>query len=510
MAEAAQALDTQTDANLCSHTQEVKQAGGSLASGLASIVTTVMPDRAGYFRTMPDAELFPIGERAAKNLKDDAPALNEIRQRFKSANGQPLMGYTGWLDFVAKNFDIGARQIQKRLAGINGKDATKVNTVTGNMHTRKPVEPVAPTSHRVPVPNGAALRPDQRISRPYVSTVDDTPAPVAEVVEVVAGEMIGSIKVWEDVTGSVEATDGSRVWIIEKLETGKAELWRGCDVRRLKRGLRPKLTMGETAYSTHYESRYPNKEWGIAYWKGRTEWAQLRLVELKGGEPAPSVDDFTPPEPVASPFQELIEKQAPASADEPYCECMVDGKSMAALHSQLGSCTWSEKKADLALIAQCLEACAERLSDFGCYDWEDQLDSLAKEIDKKVALTERIDIAFVNGKTRDSRVIGSLTRDRRNSNEMRAALARGDKTYDGKLIKGTADEPYVERFSRAEVMAEITGLGLGHETKQETDSTNTTKPVTSSQLRRIEYRAQHPEAAAWSNAKVNRAIQEAL
>jgi hypothetical protein len=148
------AAPAKADAASVSHSIELKEAGGVLTSALANIVRVVAPDNT--FASMANEELFPIGERAAKSLKHDAAALNEIRQRFKNANGQPLMGYTGWLDFLAKNFDVTPRQIQRKLNEVNGKDTSKVNLTTGNMHTRVAVkvieEPREPVRVIVNVP----------------------------------------------------------------------------------------------------------------------------------------------------------------------------------------------------------------------------------------------------------------------------------------------------------------------------------------------------------------------
>lgn len=104
---------------------------------------------------------------------------------------------------------------------------------------------------------------------------------------VIKGEVIyGKIKVWERCKDGdpllVEATDGSIVWLVERLVgkyAGRADLWRACDIRRLKRGLQPKLNKCETAYST--DDVGLKVEQGMAYWNERLERAEERLAELK-------------------------------------------------------------------------------------------------------------------------------------------------------------------------------------------------------------------------------------
>lgn len=52
----------------------------------------------------------------------------------------------------------------------------------------------------------------------------------------------------------------------------------------------------------------------------------------------------------------------------------------------------------------------------------------------------------------------ALTRDRRNASAMEAALARGETHYEGKPIKGTPGQRYIERYDRGlveEVMMDI-------------------------------------------------------
>ena len=55
-----------------------------------------------------------------------------------------------------------------------------------------------------------------------------------------------------------------------------------------------------------------------------------------------------------------------------------------------------------------------------------------------------------------------LRRDRRNQNEMRILFQAGCKTYMGRPIKGNENDPWVERFTREQVKAEMT-LDLKHQ-----------------------------------------------
>ena len=198
------------------------------------------------YRAMSDAELFAIGEKALGDIADDIIALDEIRTRFR--RGHAILGYVNWKEFVQRNSKYSIRTVQNRLAEIHGKDESKVN---------------------------------DRYKNPMYA-VETTPENKVEKTPVIAGEKVNYIFVWEQ-TDEVESTDHSKVWIIENLKTGLAELWRTCDIRRLKNGETPKLNKGEMAYDVHNGA--DNKEAGLAYWAEKTAWAQERLAELKADVP---------------------------------------------------------------------------------------------------------------------------------------------------------------------------------------------------------------------------------
>jgi hypothetical protein len=186
----------------------------------------------GKYKAMSDAELFAIGEKALGDIADDIIALDEIRNRFRK--GHAILGYVNWKEFVQRNSKYSLRTVQRRLNEIHDKDEAKVNT-----------------------------------------RFKDTDKVPSAKTPVFARERVGDIYVWEET--EVDSTDHSRIWLVENLKTGLAELWRTCDIRRLKNGETPKLNMCEMAY-THSG----DKEAGLQYWAEKVAWAQERLAELKG------------------------------------------------------------------------------------------------------------------------------------------------------------------------------------------------------------------------------------
>jgi transposase-like protein len=92
-------------------------------------------------------------------------------------------------------------------------------------------------------------------------------------------ETIQEMYVWE--MTDVDSTDHSHIWLVENLKTGEAELWRTCDIRRLKQGLTPKLSLCEMAYRHSDPNGSNEKEAGLTYWNEKLVWAQKRLAELK-------------------------------------------------------------------------------------------------------------------------------------------------------------------------------------------------------------------------------------
>jgi hypothetical protein len=103
---------------------------------MTSVAETLAPHSVEWVKSLSDAELLPLGEKALHDIADDILVLDEIRQRFRRT---PLiLGYNGWKDFVTKNSRYSIRTIQRRLSEKNGKDESKVNHTTGNMYTRPP------------------------------------------------------------------------------------------------------------------------------------------------------------------------------------------------------------------------------------------------------------------------------------------------------------------------------------------------------------------------------------
>ena len=119
--------------------------------GTAEEMTILAPrDTVAWVRSLSDAELIPLGEKALKDIADDILVLDEIRQRFRK--GLPILGYNGWKDFVQENSRYSIRTIQRHLAAKNGKDESKTNIVTGNMHTRPKPSTVEGSQSNVEVP----------------------------------------------------------------------------------------------------------------------------------------------------------------------------------------------------------------------------------------------------------------------------------------------------------------------------------------------------------------------
>ena len=68
-------------------------------------------------KSLPDEVLVPKCEASIRDLRDNLPYLLELRERFRLAKGKPILGYTGWQDFVSKNSAHSLRTIQRALAG---------------------------------------------------------------------------------------------------------------------------------------------------------------------------------------------------------------------------------------------------------------------------------------------------------------------------------------------------------------------------------------------------------
>jgi hypothetical protein len=84
-------------------------------------------DVVAKYHALSNEDLFPLGEKALKDIADDIIVLYEIRQRFYAAKGSPLLGYQNWREFVERNSKYSIRTIQNRIAEVQGKDESKVN-----------------------------------------------------------------------------------------------------------------------------------------------------------------------------------------------------------------------------------------------------------------------------------------------------------------------------------------------------------------------------------------------
>lgn len=124
------------DAQICA-SEETNRLKGFLgtAGEMTAVAETIAPHSVAWVKSLSDAELLPLGERALTDIADDILILDEIRQRFRTKGS--MMGYSGWREFVEKNSRYSVRTIQNRLAEKNGKDESKVNHTTGNQHTRE-------------------------------------------------------------------------------------------------------------------------------------------------------------------------------------------------------------------------------------------------------------------------------------------------------------------------------------------------------------------------------------
>ena len=122
----------------------------------------------------------------------------------------------------------------------------------------------------------------------------------------------------------------------------------------------------------------------------------------------------------------------------------------------------------LPRIAELLMEIADELYDgqHGLDGFAEQIESIAfwlnerEELDRRMRMlgdrvAKRPEAAQKSGLNWDA-TSKELRRDRRNQNEMRILLQAGCKTYMSKPIKGNENDPWVERFTREQVKAEMT------------------------------------------------------
>ena len=104
-------------------------------------------------------------------------------------------------------------------------------------------------------------------------------------IPIVIGETIagvnnfGSIKVWD---GPLEfdSTDGSRLWLVERLKDGTPHIWRSCDINRLRRGLVPKVNKCEMWYR-HADTKDEVEQQMKEFYEPAMAWAEATLKRLK-------------------------------------------------------------------------------------------------------------------------------------------------------------------------------------------------------------------------------------
>ena len=97
----AGAMDATLVASGTAENNRIKGFIGSAAEEVTQVAQTLAPYSVEWVKSLSDYELFPLGERAMQDIADDILVLYEIRQRFRAKG--PMMGYTGWKDFVEKN-----------------------------------------------------------------------------------------------------------------------------------------------------------------------------------------------------------------------------------------------------------------------------------------------------------------------------------------------------------------------------------------------------------------------
>lgn len=111
-----------------------------------------------HYKAMSNEDLFPIGERALRDIADDIIALDEIRNRFRVQS--PLMGYQNWREFVARNSKYSLRTVQRRLNEVNGvRPYTKP----------EPAEFKGGASASIESPKPLMIYPEENTPRPSVT-----------------------------------------------------------------------------------------------------------------------------------------------------------------------------------------------------------------------------------------------------------------------------------------------------------------------------------------------------
>jgi hypothetical protein len=105
-----------------------------------------------------------------------------------------------------------------------------------------------------------------------------TPITIGETIPAVGGYKFGAIKVWA--FAPFDSTDGSRLWLVERLNDGTPHIWRTCDVNRLRRGFKPKVNKCEMWYRRSDPAPYAAQQME-QFFKPAMQWAVETLKRLK-------------------------------------------------------------------------------------------------------------------------------------------------------------------------------------------------------------------------------------
>lgn len=98
---------------------------------------------------------------------------------------------------------------------------------------------------------------------------------------------------------------------------------------------------------------------------------------------------------------------------------------------------------------------------WGLDGFADAIDAIAEKVEDREELNQRkqkLDVKMSDGRARNADdLIKHAGRDRRFQEDMRLILKAGGATYRGKKIMAAKSEPYIQRFTRREVIAEFKG-----------------------------------------------------
>jgi hypothetical protein len=131
---------------------------GLLGTNIEGLPSDILQEVAA----LSNEQLFPLGEKALRDVADDIVVLAEIRSRFCRAKGRAIIGYQCWKEFVERNSRYGIRTIQRRLNEVHGRDESKVNT----RFLPGPEIPVAHADQSTESAAAPAIEPETRTVEP--------------------------------------------------------------------------------------------------------------------------------------------------------------------------------------------------------------------------------------------------------------------------------------------------------------------------------------------------------